>query len=156
MAFTAAFSLETLVFSRQTWTKLSVGIALALMILLISWCIWATVEFGTDFSSLGGVHNLKNELVKFTRGLRGKDSGSEPDAGDGGDGDRQGNRGKFYRSGSWKGAFDFVRRRRGLSMSSTLVGANLANAPSRPSDSTGVEMGKRNNKPGNAVQDMQV
>ena len=146
MAFTVAFTLETLLFSRQTWSKLSVGIALAMMILLISWCIWATVEFGTDFSSLSGVHHLKTKLVRFTKGLRGKDSESVPGAGDGADGSMQGNRGK---SGSWKGAFDFARRRRGFSMSSTLV----ANGTSRPSDSMEMEMGKMNTKdPGTVLQ----
>jgi hypothetical protein len=157
MAFTAAFSLETLVFSHQTWTKLSVGIAIALMILLISWCIWTTIEAGTDFSAHNSVHRLKDQLVKFTRGLRGKYSVPGPEVGNGEDGDRRGKRRKFYRSGTLKEAFDFVRRRRGVSMSSTLVGVNLGNGSSRPSDSTGVEMGKMNNKePGSAVQDMPV
>ena len=156
MAFTVAFTLETLLFSRQTWSKLSAGIAIAMMMLLISWCIWTTVEVGTDFSSLGGVHRLKEHLVKFTRGLRGKFSEPGSDGGADEEGDRRGKRGKFYRSGPLKEAFDFVRRRRGVSMSSTLVGANLANGLSRPSDSTGVEMGKRNSTPGVALQDMQV
>ena len=148
MAFTAAFSLETIVFSHQTWTKLSVGIALALTILLISWCIWTTVEAETDFSVFGSVHRLKDRLVKFTRGLRGNVSDSGLDAGDGEGEDNQGKSGKFYRSGLFRDAFTFGRRRRGISMSSTLVGANptTGNESRRPSDITGVEMGKMSNK----------
>lgn len=152
MAFTTAFGLETLVFSHQTWTKLSAGIALALMILLISWCIWTTVEAGTDFSVFGSVHHLKDQLVKFTRGLRGEASGPMPDAGDGEDGDSQGGSEKFYQLGPLKEALKFARRRRGVSMNSTLVGVNVGNGSSRPSDSTGVEMSKfKNNGPGSAV-----
>ena len=40
IAFTAAFSLEALVFSRQVWARLSVGVALAMMALLTTWCVW--------------------------------------------------------------------------------------------------------------------
>jgi len=151
MAFTAAFGLETLVFSHQMWTRLAVGIALAMMILLISWCIWTTIEAGADFSVFGSVHRVKDQLVDFTRGLRGKVSEPRPDATVG---DSQGKNGKSYRSGPLKEALDFVRRKRGVSTSSTLVGVNLTmgNGSRRPSDSTGVKMGKINNKePGSAV-----
>ena len=153
MAFTAAFSLETLVYSHQTWTKLSTAGALAMMIFLICWCIWTTVEAGIDFSALGSVHRLKDKLVKFTKGLRGNVSEPRPDAGDGEDEDSQGKSGKFYRSGSFKQVFNFARRRRGVSTSSTLVG----NWSGRPSDTTGVELGKINGRvSGTAAQDVQV
>lgn len=147
VAFAAAFGLETLVFSRQMWTKLSVGIAVAMMILLISWCIWTTIEVGTDFSVFDSVHRLKDHLVVFTKGLRGKGSELGSDTGDGEGDDTKGKSGRFYRSGQLKEAFDFVRRRRGVSTSSTLVGFNQAmgNGSSRPSDSTGLEMGKIGN-----------
>ena len=48
IAFTAAFSIEALAFSRQLWVKLSVGIVLAVIVLLITWCIWATPETQAD------------------------------------------------------------------------------------------------------------
>lgn len=144
MAFTAAFSLETLVFSHQIWTKLSVGIAFVMMALLISWCIWTTIEAGTDFSALGSAHHLKDKLVKFTRGLRGKVSEPVPSTEGGEDGDYQ------RKFGPFKEAFNFVRRRRGISTSSTLV-PTVGNGSRRPSDSTGVEMGKISNKEPDAV-----
>ena len=82
IAFTAAFSLEALVFSHQLWAKLSVGVVLAVMVLLITWCVWTTVEAQADFSVLERVHFLKDRLVCFTRRLRGKTHEPGPDTGD--------------------------------------------------------------------------
>jgi hypothetical protein len=147
MAFANAFILEALVFSRQMWTKITVGIALAMMILLISWCIGTTLEAGADFSVHDSVHRLKDRLVKFTRGLRGKVSGPGPDVGDGKDKDKEQKSGGLYRSGPSKGTFNFRLRRRGVSKCVTLV--SVGPTADHPSDSTGVEI--NNKEPGDAV-----
>jgi hypothetical protein len=147
MAFATAFGLETLVFSHQVWARLSVGITLAMMILLILWCIWTTIEAGSNFSVLGIAHQLKNRLVRFTRRLRGKTPYPGPVPGDCEDEDGRRKSEKPHRLGSLKEAFNLFRRRRGISTSSTLVSHPVAgNRLSRPSDSTGVEMGEINDK----------
>lgn len=125
--FTIAFGLETLVFSRQTWAKLSVGIALAVMILLILWCAWTGVAARTCFSTSSGVNLLKRWLVDSTGGLRGKIPEPRPGVGEGKGGDGQSKSGKFYKSGTLtlREAFDFIRRprRQRGSTASTLVDA---------------------------------
>jgi hypothetical protein len=151
MAFSAAFVLETVAFSHQLWAKLSVGAVLAMMTFLISWCIWTTIEAEGDFSIFGSIHHLKDRLVIFTRGLRGETREHVSDAGRYEDGEGQRENGKFR----LKEAFKNFRRRRGISTSSTLVGANptVGNGPCRPSNcTTVVEMGEIGNKePGSAV-----
>jgi len=52
------------------WTKLPVGIVLAVIALLISWCIWTSLEAKADYSVLDRVAALKYRLVEITRGLR--------------------------------------------------------------------------------------
>lgn len=84
IAFTTAFGLEVLLFSSEMWTKVPVGVTLALMVLLISWCVWTALEAKKDISILGGVHSLKESLVELTRGLRGRTSEPGPDIGDNG------------------------------------------------------------------------
>ena len=124
IAFTVAFSLEALVFSRQMWARLSVGIALAMMILLISWCVWTATNARAGSCVFGCVHLLTDRLVDFTRGLRGKITNPGPN--DEGSGD-QGKGGSNQRLGTFKEAFEFIRgrRRQRASTSSTLVGVNL-------------------------------
>ena len=39
ISFFVAFGLETLLFSDELWTKLPVGIVLAMVVLLIFWCV---------------------------------------------------------------------------------------------------------------------
>ena len=151
MAFSAAFGLETLVFSRQLWARLSVGVVLAMMVLLICWCIWTTVEAQADFSVLERVHSLKDRLVGFTRRLRGKTPEPGPDAGDGEGGDSQSEGGILQQSGTSTEAFKFWRRRRRTS--ATLVGVNLnMNKRSHSSpDGTGVKMSGIKKGPENEV-----
>ena len=92
VAFTTAFGLEALVFSRQTWPKLSVGIIFVIMTLLIAWCVWTMLEGQTDFSVFGTFSGLKNRFVHFTMGLRGEAVESRQDiAGtENGDGNQSG------------------------------------------------------------------
>ena len=61
-ALTTAFILERVAFSRQLWTKLSdVGVILAMVILLVSWCM-----------CLWQCSPSERSRCRFTRGLRGK------------------------------------------------------------------------------------
>ena len=139
--FTTAFSLETITSSRHMWAKLSVGIALAMMILLISWCTWPVVAARTNFSASGAANCLTGWLINFTRDMRGKTLDSEPDAGDS-------KRRKLYRSGTLKEAFNFIRARR-RSTSSTLVNAKWTGSNgscASPPGSTEAEVGETNNK----------
>ena len=87
VAFTTAFGLETLVFSRQTWAELSVGIIFVTMTLLVAWCVWTMMEDSIDFSAFGTFYDLKDRLVHFTTGLRGEAVEPRPDAVDTGNGD---------------------------------------------------------------------
>ena len=74
ISFFTAFCLEALLFSVEVWAKLPVGIVLVMILLLISWCVWTTLEAKADFSILSRVNDLKDRLVGFTRSLRGKTS----------------------------------------------------------------------------------
>ena len=127
IAFTAAFGLEALVFSRQLWARLSVGVVLAMVVLLISWCVWTTRGARSDFSVLERVHFLKDRLVGFTRRLRGKTPEPGPDAEDGEGGNNKNEGGSFQQSGTLTGAFKFLRgrRRHRTSTPTSLVGVNL-------------------------------
>ena len=70
VAFTTAFGVETLGFSRQTWAKLSVGITFMTMTLLVAWCVWTMAEDSINFSAFGTFYDLKVRLVHyFTTGL---------------------------------------------------------------------------------------
>lgn len=106
VAFTTAFCLETLVFSRQMWAKLSVGIVFAMVMLLISWCIWITIGASAHFSVVGILDGLKHHIVDFPMGLRGEAVESQPDAGHREVDDRNQLR-------ILEGVFSFIRRWRG-------------------------------------------
>ena len=151
MAFTAALSLEALVFSRQLWTKLPVGVVLALVILLISWCILTAFEAKEDISVLDGVHAFKEHLVKFTRSLRGKIAEPGLDTGDAGDDDGQGAGGILNRTGSLREALNRLRRpqRPRTSTGSTLVNLTGSNGSRSTPDKTAVETNK--DEAGNVV-----
>jgi len=123
--FTAAFSLETLFFSSESWTKLPVGIALLMVILLILWCVWTTLQPGTYFSVSGRAHDFKNRLVYFVRGLWSYTSNSRLDAGDAGSYDDQDTGGMLNQLRTLKEAFDRLRRvRRRRRRGTTLTLAN--------------------------------
>lgn len=102
--FTAAFSVEIFTSSRQVWVILTVGIALAMMILPISWGVWATFEARAGFSVLSRINFWKTRLYDFTRG--------DPEAGvkddEGWDGQRK--VGKPRRSRTLKEVFNSMRR----------------------------------------------
>lgn len=66
MAFTTAFSIETLAFSNQSWAKLSVGIVLGITAFLVIWCVWTRLRTRT-FSS---VSENAPRLVGVIKGLR--------------------------------------------------------------------------------------
>jgi hypothetical protein len=118
-----------------------------MIVLLIFWCVWTTLEAGADFSFLDKVHVLKDRLVGSTRGLRDETPESVPDAGDAGDGGGQGKSGMLSRSGSLKKTFNRLCRpgRPRASTSSTLVNPNR-NSGCGPPDATVVEMGEIDNK----------
>ena len=122
VAFLSAFGLEALLFSNGLWTRVPVGVILVMILMLISWCIWTTLEAKTDFSLLSSVHTLKDRLVDFTRGARGNASEPGSDVGDAGDDDGQGKIRRLSRSGTLKEAFGRLRPRRPrASTSATLV-----------------------------------
>ena len=119
VAFLSAFGLEALLFSNGMWTRLPVGVVLVMILMLISWCIWTTLEAKTDFSVLTSVHDLKDRLVAFTQGARGKTSEPGSDAGDDGG---QGRIRPLSRSETFKEALTRFRPRRSrASTSATLV-----------------------------------
>ena len=70
IAFTVAFSLETLLFSGELWAKLPVGLVLLMMIFLLYRCV-SVLEARTSFSVLESVYIFKDLLVDVTRSLRG-------------------------------------------------------------------------------------
>ena len=153
VAFLSAFGLEALLFSSELWARLPVGVVLAMIVMLISWCVWTTLEAKGDFSLLSKVHILKGGLVGFTRTLRGKTSETGSDTGDGGDDDSQSKVGTLSRSGTFKVALDRLRRprRSRASTSATLVNQAGINVYG-PRDATSVEMAKmKNDGSGSAV-----
>ena len=139
LAFTAAFSLDTLGFSGDSWAKLPVAIALASTILLISWCVYTMMEAKAYISLSDGVPVFKDYIANLIRSLR--SSASEPgsDAGDDGD-DGQGMSGMLDRTVTLKEAFGRLRRRLGLQRASTLV--NPTRSSRRSPSATAVEMGE--------------
>ena len=72
ISFFAGFGLEVLLFSKELWAKSPVGIVLTTTVFLIYCRVWTTLEAGVDFNLLGRIHDLKDGLVNFTRGLRGE------------------------------------------------------------------------------------
>ena len=156
MMFTIAFSLETLLFNRQIWMRISVGVALATMIFLVSWCVWTAATAKPDSRIPSKVHLMKGYLVDFTTGLPGRILKPGLDVGSGGGGDGQGNRGeKFLRSGTLKEAFNFTRglRRQRAPASSKLPDAMWTgrNGLSDALGSAGVEIGSDERDARNAV-----
>jgi hypothetical protein len=139
IAFTAAFGLEALLFSDEIWTRLPVGIVLAMMILLISWCVGTTFEAKTDFSAL-------SILSDFTRMLRGRARESGPNAGDGGGDDGQNTSGALGRAGAFREALNryWRQRRRRASVASTLVDSTGSNGACVSPGGRGVEMSGMN------------
>lgn len=145
MLFITAFSIEIFMSSRQAWVKIPVGIALAMMIIPISWSVLVTVEGGTGFSISNRVHLWKDWLLDSTRVIPGPGS----PAGDGKDWEGQGKSEKLRRSRTLKEVFNFIRlpRRQRARTSSTLVSLDLTGSngscglPAGP----GVE-GENNNK----------
>ena len=77
VTFTIAFGIETLVFSGGLSTRLPVSIALAIMILLVSWCGSFVSAARADFGVLARIHVLGGRLTDLARGLRGKVSEPE-------------------------------------------------------------------------------
>jgi hypothetical protein len=148
MMFTIAFSIGIFMSSRQTWVKLSVGIALAMMIFPVIWIVRTTVEAGTGFNTFKKVALWKDRLLDFNGGA------PEPglNAGDGGDQDGPGKSGRLLRSRTLKEVFNFIRRspRQRTSTSSKL---NLAsNSGSRgPPGSPEVEGEVKNKEQGGEV-----
>ena len=136
-AFTAAFCLETIVFSHQLWVKLSVGVVLvlAMAILLASWCVGIVIE-AKNFSVRETLHHLKDQLVDLTRSLRGKTFRPS------GVGMTERKR-EALPPGCLKEAFSVFRRRRGHLTSPTPVRPNqtMGEGTHKPeSDRTEVEM----------------
>ena len=152
VAFLSAFGLEALLFSSELWTRLPVGGVLAMIVLLISWCVWTTLEAKGNISLLSIVHDLKVGLVGVTGPLRGKTSNFGSDAGGTEDGDGQGNIRRLSRSGTLKEAFNRLRPRRPrASTSATLVDRPGIDG-SVPPDPTLVEMDKiKSDDSGSAV-----
>jgi hypothetical protein len=142
ISFLAAFALEALVYSDELWAKVPIGVTLAMIVLLIFWCVSTTFEAKTVFSFLGGVHALKDGIANFTRSLRGKVPETEPDVESARDGGDRGKTLTLSQSGSFKEAFNRLRRpqRRRASTSSTLVDPTRSNKRGSPNAAT-VEMG---------------
>ena len=140
ISFFVAFGLETLVFSDELWTKFPVGIVLVMAVLLIFWCVWIVWQARKDFSLMGRVHDLKDGLVSFTRGLRGKTSEPGSDAGDG-------RSVTLTKPGALKEAFSRLRRPRGAEASTSFVSVDqIGRNRCGPPDATAMEMGELGNK----------
>lgn len=134
----AAFGLEVLLFSDELWTRLPVGILIAMIIFLVCWIF---ITLGTDFSLLSNVYGLKDSLVNFTRGLGGMASGPGSGAGDGG-GEGRGRVRRQSRSDAFKEALTRLRpRRTRASTSATLVHSSWSNDRG-PRATTVIEMDK--------------
>ena len=123
LMFTTAFSLETLLFSRQMLARISIGIVLAVMVLLISWFAWTARASEMDFGALSGISLLKGYLVDFVANHPGKTPELKRGAGYGGGGEGEGKSEEPHRSGKLKEAFTFIwrLRRQRASTASTVV-----------------------------------
>ena len=122
-------------FTHELWAKTPVGILLTMMVMLISWCVWTSYEAKADFSLSARVCGLKEDLVEFTRRLRGERSGSRSDVGGAGDGNGRGEIEMLSRSGTVREAFN--RLRTGVSTSPTFVNQTGSNGCDQ--DTTTVE-----------------
>jgi len=140
MSFFTAFGLEVLLYSEESWARLPVGTLLAMVVLLIFWCVRTALEARAHFSLSSEAHALKDSLVGFTRRLRGEKSNL--DAGGAGGGD-QNKIWMFPLSQTLKKTFNRLRRPRrlrGLTPPATLdqTGSNGY----APQDGMVVEMGE--------------
>jgi hypothetical protein len=70
------------VYSKQAWARLSVGIALAVMLFLILWCIWMMIEAWIGFSVLVTVRSWSAWVVESTWGFGDKATEPGQDKGD--------------------------------------------------------------------------
>lgn len=147
LMFTTALGLETLVFSRQMWARLSLGLGFATMILLVLWCIWTTVAARTGFCASSRVDRLKSRLAGFARDLRSKTPGPRAGAEDGEGGADQGNRRGIL---TLREAFDFVwrARRRTTLGSSTLADDKWAESVGScgPPENTGMDIDNKDSE----------
>jgi len=146
IAFTTAFSLEAMLFSGELWAKLPVGIILAMVTLLVFWCVSIMLTSRADFCVSSGVHVLKDRIVDLIGSLRGELSEPGPDARNAGGDDDRGMSGMLYRLGALKEAFNRLRRpRRPRALASpTFVNPTGGNRRGTQ-DATTVEMGEINN-----------
>lgn len=132
-------------FSNELWTRLPVAVVLGLMALLISWCVWTSLEAKVDFSVLEQVHDFKDRLVKFTKSLRGKTSEPGVEAGNGGDDDDQDPKGILSRTGMLLRRHSRPQRPR-ASTSSTLVNQTGSSGQCSTPGETTLEMNSMNKK----------
>jgi len=146
VAFLTAFGLEALLYSSELWARLPVGVVLTMIVLLISWCVWTTLEAKGDFSLLERVHVLKDGLVGFTGRLRGKTSESRSDTGVAGDEGGQGKIERLSQSETLKETLNRFRRPRRPRRRTSATLVDL------PPGATVVEMNKiKNDESGSAV-----
>ena len=108
VTFTTAFGLETLVYSQQIWTKISVGFVFAMVMLLIAWCVWTTTE-GNKFRRLWRFLSSGRRLFGLPVRPRGNIHEPRQDVRDCGNGNEN-------QSGTCKD-IKLTRRRRGVSAS---------------------------------------
>ena len=154
ISFLAAFALEVLVYSDELWAKVPIGVALAMIVLLISWCVSTSFEAKAVFCFLGGARALKDGLVEFTRSLQGNVPEKHPDAESARDGGGQGKTLTLSRSETFKGAFNRLRwpQRRRVSTSSTLVDPTRSNGCGSPDAITaGIDEIGTKKEPGDIV-----
>ena len=145
ITFAAAFGLEVLLFSNESWVRIPICAVLLIVTLLILWCVGTMFETELDFSGLGKPRAFKDLFVKFTGSLRGKTEESgvcERGAGDDGG---QGTNGILERTGSMRSALGrrWRGRQRGLT-NATLVNPPESNCGYGPPDGAGVYTDERN------------
>ena len=134
--------------SHQMWMKLSVGIALAVMILPVFWTVWVTIEAGSGFSISTRVRLWKDRLLDFKGGV--PEPGS--DTGHCGGSSDQGKSGKFRRSKTLKEVFNSIRRSpRQEASTSSKLNLTRSNGSCGPPDGPGVEGEIKNKDQGSAV-----
>ena len=135
ISFFVAFGLEALLYNNKLWAKLSVGLVLAGVVLLVCWCVLTRV----DFSLLGRVQGPKDGRVNFTRSLRGRASEPGSDEGDRWGGDYHGESGVLSRSEVFTKPFNRLQwRRRSRASTAPSLGG--------PPDAAGMEMNEANDE----------
>lgn len=140
VTFTTGFSVEIFMSSRQTWVKICVGIALAMMLLPVTWFVWVTIEAGTGFSVSNGVRLWKDRVLN---------GASEPVPGAG---DVGGKSGKPPRFRTLKEAFNFIPRpSRGRASASSKLNLTGSGGSCSLSDKPGAGGEVDNKEQGSAV-----